>query len=254
MKLELICALEDKIRSMQVVTLVEAANRSIWKPSNPLLQWLGEEAGIHEIVACDYGHDLAAAGFVCGLLRLLKDQTGCLLWIVSDRTRRDLGRLCGRGLVALGIDPGRVLFVRAGRVSDCLWALETGLKSRAVSAVVGEVDDADFTQSRRLSMASATYGVPAFLLMPHSREGVSSAQSRWRIAPQSSGINPWYSSAPGVLRWSAILERSRACSSKTGHCFELEWDHEADGLCLVQRLVPRSVAPNFQKKTTFGRP
>ncbi|HEX7200670.1 MAG TPA: hypothetical protein VF213_14395, partial [Dongiaceae bacterium] len=73
---------------------------------------------------------------------------GLVLWCLP---RPDL---YGPGLAAHGLDPGRVVLVRASRDAEILWAMEEGLRAPGIIAVVGEVGTLGAVASRRLQLAA----------------------------------------------------------------------------------------------------
>lgn len=197
--------------------------------------------GVHEIAEARYGDAGAVAGFA--LSALARSRPGVWLWIRERVITLDQGRITGLGAAAFGLDPARFLFVEAGSSLEALMATEEGLRSGAVSAVISEVRDVDFTASRRLILASEQTGTPSVLLLPHTREGATAAHARWRIAPSPSAPNLFDRRAPGRPRWRAILERSRLAPGQAGHAFDLEFDDETLCLRLVSGLADRPAAP-----------
>ena len=139
---------------------------------------------LHEIVSPP-GAQGAAAGFSAALLGLAAADQGVVLWCRRHYDGAENGELYGPGLAAFGLGPERLLEVRAGRDHDVLWALEEGLQSTALCAVLGEVSDLGFTASRRLQLAAEARGVPALVLRHNSqRQSVSAAQTRWLVASE----------------------------------------------------------------------
>ena len=189
--------------------------------------------GIHEIAEAHYGDAGATTGFA--LAALQDSRPGAWLWIYERNLSVDQGRVTGLGAAGIGLDPARFVFVEAGSAMDALIATEEGIRSGAVSTVITELRDIDFTATRRLVLASDAGGTPAMLLLPHTRGGATAAHARWRISPSPSAPNRFDPRAPGFPRWTAKLERCRSAQNQAGHCFDLEFDDET--LCL--RLVPR---------------
>jgi hypothetical protein len=109
---------------------------------------------------------------------------GIVLWCLP---RPDL---YGPGLAILGLDPARLVLVRARRDAEILWAIEEGLRAAGVAAVVGELGMFPAVASRRLQLAAERSGVTAFVLR-RWRDGARAARerdlpnasaTRWRIA------------------------------------------------------------------------
>ena len=72
--------------------------------------------------------------------------------------------------------------VTARRDEDLFWAMEEGLRTPGIAAVVGETRAADPTAGRRLSLAAEKNGVPALLLRPQPAPPQSVCATRWRVA------------------------------------------------------------------------
>ncbi|MFP4181155.1 MAG: translesion DNA synthesis-associated protein ImuA, partial [Thiohalospira sp.] len=68
-------------------------------------------------------------------------------------------------LVAAGLDPARLLHVRA-EGDEALWALEQALRSGVCEAVLGWPAAADDRALRRLQLAAETGGATGFLFRP----------------------------------------------------------------------------------------
>ena len=119
--------------------------------------------------------------------------------------------LYGPGLAAHGLDPARIVLVRAPRDAEILWAMEEGLRAPGIAAVVGEVGTLAAVASRRLQLAAERSGITAFLLRrwrdggQATRERVlpNAAVTRWRIAVVPSSPPPLPSHAPTLTlpRW-----------------------------------------------------
>lgn len=153
--------------------------------------------------------DGSVFGFAAALLaRLLAaGRGGEILWCARDANLFG-GAPSGWGLKALGLDPERVLFVRARDEADRLWAMEEGLRCGGLAAVVAELGparpgEAGRVAERRLQLAAETSGVTGFLLRPLAGTVASGpADSRWRViaAPSDGDMRP---------SWAVSLERLR---------------------------------------------
>jgi hypothetical protein len=113
--------------------------------------------------------------------------SGPVLWCLK---RPDL---YGPGLMAYGLDPGRLVLVSAPRDDAILWALEEGLRAGLASglaSVVGEISHLPMVAGRRLQLAAERSGVTALILRrwrsaaeaAAERDRPSAAVTRWRIA------------------------------------------------------------------------
>jgi protein ImuA len=145
-------------------------------PGGGLLQ-----GAVHEIHSPDPA-DGAAIGFAAHLLgRFLAAKPGqAALWASC---RADL---FAPGLRAAGVDPGRLLIAHCRDADELLFAFEEGLKSKALSVVLGEIGELDFSLSRRLQLAASAAGSTLILLRPaRFAAEPSAAVTRWRaeVAP-----------------------------------------------------------------------
>ncbi|MDH3664158.1 MAG: hypothetical protein OEU92_29790 [Alphaproteobacteria bacterium] len=181
---------------------------------------------LYELVADSYGGRPAARDFALALTAALlhrrpSDQ-GMVLWCQRRLDALEFGHPYGPGLRTLGLAPDRLLMVTGRRDADCLWAMEQGLASRSLLAVVGAVERVDLTASRRLSLAAAAHRTPCLLLpLQHGREP-SAARTRWRIKPAPSLPDHLDPKGLGLPCWQLALERSPG--GRTGHWI-VEWDH-----------------------------
>jgi protein ImuA len=77
-----------------------------------------------------------------------------------------------------------VIFVHLLRDKDVLWVMEEALKCTGLAAVIGEVREVDFKQSRRLQLAVEQSRVTGFILRNASAKISSTAcAARWQIRP-----------------------------------------------------------------------
>jgi protein ImuA len=176
---------------------------------------------------------------------------GVILWC---QCRPDL---YGPGLAVHGLDPGRVVLVRASRDAEILWAMEEGLRAPGIAAVVGEVGSLPMVASRRLQLAAERSGITAFLLRrwrdggqaARERALPNAAVTRWRITALPS--HPMRDE-PGVghPRWRVELLR---CRGGEPACWELparemEVPDATDHVSLAAALADRPAAPVAAEK------
>jgi protein ImuA len=163
-----------------------------------------------------------------------------------------LGRpdLYGPGLLAHGLDPARLVLVRAARDEAILWAIEEGLRAGAaagLAAVVGEIGHLPMVAGRRLQLAAERSGVTALILRrwrnaqeaTAERDRPSAALTRWRVSALPSAE---IAGEPGIgqPRWRVALLRVRGGEPDS-------WDVEvADAtghVSLSAGLADRPAAP-----------
>jgi len=206
-------------------------------------------AALHETGGAGPRDGPAAAGFVLALLarRLasLPRQDGrVLLWCGSVPAAREHGCLYGPGLQALGLSPDRLLFVRGRKDKDVLWAMEEGVRSRAVAAVVGEIGAASFTATRRLALASQDRRVPSLLVRASGEMPASAAATRWRVRSETSALPLFDARAPGTPRWRLDLVRCRGGQPRT---WVVEWSYETGSFRLAAALAARPLAADIRR-------
>jgi protein ImuA len=168
---------------------------------------------------------------------------GLVLWCLP---RLDL---YGPGLAAHGLDPGRLVLVRAPRDAEILWAMEEGLRSPGILAVIGEVGSLPAVASRRLQLAAERSGVIALLLRRWRDSGQAAreralpnaAATRWRItALPSKPFPPGWGPGVGHPRWRVELLR---CRGGEPACWDVEVPDATDPLSLAAALADRPAAP-----------
>jgi protein ImuA len=165
---------------------------------------------LHEVAgAVDDG---AALGFCATLAGRLAAERP-VLWCQPEFD------LYAPGLVALGLDPSRLIVVTARRLADRLWAMEEGLRCQALAAAVIELDDLDITAGRRLQLAAEASGVTGLVLHPNGlRTAIASvAVTRWTAISAGHGVHRSFSPSPldcpgkwlGPSCWQVELRRYR---------------------------------------------
>jgi protein ImuA len=151
--------------------------------------------------------------------------------------------LYGPGLAAHGLDPGRVMMVRTTRDAEILWAMEEGLRTPGIAAVVGEVGSLPAVASRRLQLAAERFGITAFLLRrwrnggqaARERTQPNAATTRWRVAALPSRTSR---EEPGVGRPRWRVELLRCRGGKPAY-WEMEVPDATDSLSLAAILADR---------------
>ncbi|MGH7238301.1 MAG: ImuA family protein, partial [Candidatus Saccharimonadales bacterium] len=99
---------------------------------------------VHELVCANSGEAAASEGFIGGLLSVLMRDGGACLWVGLSQS------VFAPALSAFGLVPHRVVFLNLLRDKEVLWVMEEALKCPGLAAVIGEVSELDFKQSRRL--------------------------------------------------------------------------------------------------------
>lgn len=198
------------------------------------------ESGVHEVCEAAHGDFPALTGFAFTARAARK---GAIAWVRQGSLMREHGHILQTGIPELSRERHAILDVTARKPGEALWATEEAIRSAAVGLVVAELEDADFTATRRLALASSRHGVPVILLMPYARNGSTAATARWRVSARPSAPNRYDPHAPGALRWKAVLERSRQAPHMAGHSFNLELDDETLSLRVASGLAADPPAP-----------
>lgn len=212
---------------------------------------LGDEAimrpALHEFIADRYGDQSAVRDVGLALVTALLQQQ-CprrgggklmVLWCQRQKEELEFGRLYGPGLKGLGLSPDQLVVVTGRRDVDCLWAMEQGVCSGSLVAVIGAVDHLDMIASRRLALAAATHRTWCLLLPAKHGRAPSAAETRWCIKALPSSRDERDEKLLGRPRWQLALERNR--HGRIGRWIA-EWDHEAHRFHLATPMGNQSVA------------
>ena len=166
---------------------------------------------VHEVF-CEGGRQSAAAtGFIAGLAARVAPRRP-LVWVRPDFAERETGALSMSGLAELGLDPRRLVTVRAPDVENALRTTADALACDAVGAVVleiwGETQKLDLVASRKLTLAAQDADVTGFLLRIAASPMPSTAETRWIVrasrSPPGSSWQGW-----GAPLFDAELVRNR---------------------------------------------
>lgn len=189
---------------------------------------------VHEFVSNAREEAAATNGFMAALMSRLMQKGKNTVWISAGRT------LFPPALHLFGIDPDRVIFIDLLKQKDVLWAIEETLKCSALAAVIGELKELSFTESRRLQLAVEQSMVTGFIHRYNpGRQNNVACVTRWRIRPLSSDTG----GVPGVgfPRWKVELLKVR--NGKPG-AWQIEWS-AGNFRQIKQNLFS---IPDFQKR------
>ena len=206
--------------------------------------------GLHEAAGESAADGPAAAAFLAALLaRRVRagaradertGERGAVLVCQSRGGAARFGRLHGPGWRDLGLEPADLLILRARREKDVPWAMEEGLRSGALAAVLAEVEGIAFAASRRLALAAAEGATPALLLRHDELGPASAAQTRWRVAALPGRADPFDEGAPGLPRWRLALVRARGGRPLAR---DVEWNRETGDFRVAAALADRPATP-----------
>lgn len=158
---------------------------------------------VHEFQSFQAADAASTNGFIAALASTFLDRDGLCVWIGRNR------KIFPPGLTYFGIRPERMIFIDLHKQQDLLWAIEEALKCDALTAVMGEIRELGFTESRRLQLAVERSGVTGFIhrYNPENANSVA-CTTRWQITPIASVIDD---GLPGVgySSWNVELRKVR---------------------------------------------
>ena len=171
---------------------------------------------IHEFLTSSKKDVTATNGFIACLLNKLMQFNGASIWISPSRT------LFPSALKQFDIDPQQIIFIDLKKEKDVLYAFDEALKCNRIAAVIGEIKEISFKESRRLQLAAEQSRVTGFLVRHQPKiANTIACVSRWRITSLQSELEE---GMPGVgfPRWNVELLKVR--NGKPG-TWQLEWSY-----------------------------
>ena len=173
-------------------------------------------AAVHEFITDSKETSTATSGFVAGMLTSLMKKSGATMWISTSR------KIFPPALKLFGIEPDQFIFVDLQKEKDVMWAMDEALKCDALTAVVAEMQDLSFTESRRLQLAVERSRVTGFVLRTNPKKiSTTACVSRWKIA---SALTEQIDGLPGIgfPQWKVELLRMR--NGKPG-TWNMKWEN-----------------------------
>ena len=222
-----------------------------------------DASGVHEIRSdADTNGACAAAAtaarrtfaLLLGVRRMMSlERAGPILWALPIVAMHETGTPYSHGLRALGLDANRLIIVTPRKAQDVLWVLEEALRSGCLSMVLGEVAAVGTTASRRLSLAAAEAHCPCLLVSSPGHAPAVAVATRWRVAPQLGGDDPFDAAAPGARRFSVRLERCRSQPVVSDSVdFAVEWSDATRCFRMVAAVSARAPAPGVATPVPGG--
>lgn len=187
-------------------------------------------AALHEFLA-EGGAGLALLAALAGRRAAAVGRP--ILWCL-----RQPRRLHAPAIAALGL-PATRLILAAATGADALWAMEEGLKSGRLAAVVGEAAKLELVPARRLLLAAERGATPCLLLRPAGSPALAGASlSRWRVTAAPSDPTGHAGLGPPRL----LLELVR-CRGGNPAQWIVEWQDAPRAFAVVAALAERAVEP-----------
>lgn len=170
-------------------------------------------AAVHEFICSTQEEAAASSGFISGIVSSLMTQSGITAWIGSG------GTVYPHALKLFGIEPDRIFFIEPLTEKEKLWTIEETLKCEGLTAVIADIREISFTNSRRLQLAVEQSGVTGFLLRRRSKNMLSCAVTQWQVQPAFSAASD---DLPGLgfPQWNVQLLKVR--NGKPGN-WHIEW-------------------------------
>lgn len=200
---------------------------------------------LHAVAAVTPSGAGAAVGLAAALAAHAARDGGGLLWVRQDMSGRESGEPWPIGLAEFGLDPNRVVLVRAPDVDAVLKTAETALGCPGLAAAViepfGPLKGFDRVAGRRLALAAGRTGAFGLMLRLDAVDaqpaGLSAAETRWLVGPASS---PQGDEAWGRPRMTLRLARNRF--GALGR-WAVEWDRDDSCFRSLDPVLGRAAEP-----------
>jgi protein ImuA len=171
------------------------------------------QAAIHEFFCNSAEENVASYGFISGIASSLMKTGTPSVWISSTKN------IFPPALRQFKIDPHKIIFIQCQKQKEILWTIEEALKCDCISAVVGEINEISFTESRRLQLATEQSKVTGFLIRNNPKNLSTACVTRWSVKPLSTEKE---SALPGIGYpvWNVELLKIR--NGKPGS-WQMQW-------------------------------
>jgi protein ImuA len=196
-------------------------------------------APLHELCPADPGSEIAALGFALALAASWASPAG-LIWAGEEGVFAEDGAPYPVGLAQFGLDPEKLIVIRAAKRDEALWGAEQGLGARGVTVICTLARNSkplDLKATRRLLLFAEQNGSRCLLVRPLAE--ASAAWTRWKVAHAPSSADP-----DELGRPSFALRLMRSRFGPAGARFILEWN--ADARSLVERDLARDLSAASQ--------
>lgn len=182
-------------------------------------------AQLHELYVAEQGDAASGAGF--GIAQALAADAVPMLWIRTEASERQGGRLHAAGLAELGLDAARLVLVVVADEAALLRAAADAARCTGLGTLLieswGRAPGLDLTATRRLMLAAETSGVTVLSLRVGAEQTPSAAATRWGVASVAS--TALEANAPGMPAFDIELLRRRG--GPPGARWRVEWNRDA---------------------------
>lgn len=171
-------------------------------------------ASIHEFLTQSAEDIAATSGFITCLLSSLMNNGGVSVWIGPSQS------IFPAALKFFNVEPDKIIFINTKKPKELLWLIEETLKCEGLAAVVGEIAEVTFTESRRLQLAVEQSRATGFLIRNTSRKiNANACTARWKISPCASIITD---DIPGIGFPAWNIELLKIRNGKPGK-WQMQW-------------------------------
>jgi protein ImuA len=158
---------------------------------------------IHEFIVQEAEDAAVTNAFVASIVNPLMNDCAPVIWVGNNIS------VFPPTLKAFGIAPEKIIFIELKKEKEILWVIEEALKCEGLAAVIGDIKELTFTQSRRLQLAVEKSKVTGFIIRNNPRAiNITACVTRWKITSLP-GENK--DDLPGVSfpRWNVDLLKVR---------------------------------------------
>jgi protein ImuA len=168
---------------------------------------------VHEFICSSAETGAASSGFITAVVSFLMKNGAPSIWITPAKS------IFPPALKAFGIEPHKIIFMQSQSPKERLWLVEEALKCDCLAAVIGEINEISFMESRRLQLAVEQSKVTGFLLRSDTKNSTTSCVTKWRIKPLATAKD---FILPGITfpRWNVELLKVR---NGKGGSWQIEW-------------------------------
>jgi protein ImuA len=168
----------------------------------------------HEFITHNLQDAASTNGFVTAILSKLLTLGGACLWISTSRT------VFPPALTTFNVKPEQIIFIVLKNESEVLYATEEALKCNKLVAVLADIKNLSFKESRRFQLAAEQSRVTGFIIRHQPRViNTIASVSRWYVKSLPSAIED---NLPGIgfPRWKVELQKIRNGTPTT---WIIEW-------------------------------
>lgn len=236
-RMNMLASLRGDIRRLEADTVPQDARVALGHAgADELLQGGLMRGALHEVFATETRQSASATGFAAGVAGRLAMQRS-LLWVRQDFVDLEAGALSMNGFAELGLDPRKLVLVRATDAEAALRVAADALACDALGAVVldlwGAVRAFDLVASRKLTLAAQTSGVACVMLRTSALPEISTAETRWVVrAARSPPTSDWCGWGAPIFETNLVRNRH----GRTGQWI-MEWNSDE---CLFRESPPHS--------------